>query len=122
MATQIDLAKFVAMLKTKRGERGLREVAQEIGEISASTLSRLENGKIPDMDTFLRVCDWMKIDPSQFLVRTEVGNPTTSTPEIIEAHLRADKNLDEATAEAIAEMVRAVYRLNRRNKESDDHS
>lgn len=116
MATQIDLAKFIAMLKTKRGERGLREVAQEIGEISASTLSRLENGKIPDMDTFLRVCDWMKIDPSQFLIRTEVGNPTTSTPEIIEAHLRADINLDEATAEAIAEMVRTVYRLNQQNK------
>lgn len=119
MTTQIDLAAFIAMIKTKRGERGLREIAQEIGEISASTLSRIENGKSPEMDVFLRICDWMKVNPAIFLSSSEENTVQLNTPEVIEAHLRADRNLDEATAEAIAQMVRTAYELNRRNKPED---
>lgn len=120
MKTQIDLSSFIAMFKTKRGERGLREIAQEIGEISASTLSRLENGKAPEMEVFLRICDWMQIDPSTFLTTSAREEQEVNTPEIIEAHLRADKNLDEATAEAIAQMVRTAYELNRRRKQDGE--
>jgi transcriptional regulator with XRE-family HTH domain len=116
MTTKIDLEAFIAMFKTKRGDRGLREVAGEIGDISASTLSRIENGKSPEMEVFLRLCDWMGVDPAAFLTRSEESHVELNTPEVIEAHLRADKNLDEATAEAIAQMVRTAYELNRRNK------
>jgi transcriptional regulator with XRE-family HTH domain len=121
MKTQIDIRAFVAMLKTKRGERGLREVAQAMGEISASTLSRIENGKPPEMDVFLRICDWMQVDPATFLTRADEDAPKMNTPEVIEAHLRADKNLDEATAEAIAQMVRTAYELNRKRYQSTDN-
>jgi hypothetical protein len=38
--------------------------------------------------------------------------------EVIEAHLRADKNLDETSAEAIAKMLRAAYNVNRRDKDA----
>lgn len=106
---------FTALLKAKRADKSLRETAREIGEISASTLSRIENGKVPDMETFLSLCDWMGVEPEQFLKKEDgeqYVEPTT--PEIIEAHLRADKNLDQTTAKAIAEMVRAAYQLNRR--------
>lgn len=115
MASYLDMSAFTAMLKAKRASNSLREAAKEIGEISASTLSRIENGKVPDMESYLRLCDWIGADPDQFLKRAkeeETAEPTT--PEIIEAHLRADKNLDETTAKAIAEMVRTAYHLNRR--------
>jgi hypothetical protein len=38
--------------------------------------------------------------------------------EIIEAHVRADKNLDEESSEAIAKMLRAAYNVNRRENDA----
>ena len=63
--------KLSAMIRKQRGERGLREVAQEIGEINASTLSRIEHGNLPDLATFLRICRWLGVSPDEF----------TSTPD-----------------------------------------
>lgn len=120
MATQIDMETFVARLRAKRGDRGLREIAEEIGELSASTLSRIENGKVPDLDIFLRLCDWIGTSPDDFLISSsDKQNISPNTLEIIEAHLRADKNLDEKTAKAIAEMVKSAYQLNRRDTHAD---
>lgn len=121
MTSYLDLDRFVAMLKTKRGRQGLRETAKAIGDVSASTLSRIENGKVPDLDIFLQICDWMGVSPDEFMRSDEETTVETSTPEIIEAHLRADKNLDERTAEAIAEMVRAAYNLNKRSNSDVDN-
>src|SRR4051812_22524621 len=101
MANQLDMNTFMAYLKARRGSLGLRDAADQIGDISASTLSRIENGKLPDMDVFLRLCDWMGIAPSTFLLEGDEA-PRSETPEVIEAHLRADKEIDEGTAEAIA--------------------
>jgi len=39
----------------RRGDRGIRAVAEEIG-ISPATLSRVERGKLPDLDTFGKMC------------------------------------------------------------------
>lgn len=35
--------------------------------------------------------------------------PTESTPNIVEAHLRADRNLKPETAKALAELFRVAY-------------
>lgn len=114
MGTSIDMTAFIARLKAHRGDLGLREAAQQIGIVSASTLSRIENGKIPDMDVYLRLCDWMGVEPQIFFTYDHDDKVDTDTPEAIEALLRADKDLDETTAEAIAKMVESAYRLNRR--------
>jgi transcriptional regulator with XRE-family HTH domain len=53
-------------IKEKRGDRGLREVANEIG-ISHATLSRIENGKLPDIETFKKICEWLNVDPGVML-------------------------------------------------------
>src|SRR5205807_2108861 len=45
------------ILKTRRSSRGLREVALEIG-IGPATLMRVENGHVPDVTTFGKVCKW----------------------------------------------------------------
>src|SRR5438552_13334027 len=62
----IDFQKFSAMLKTKRGGRGLRVVADEISGVSASTLSRIEQGNIPDLETFMRICKWLGVSAEDF--------------------------------------------------------
>jgi transcriptional regulator with XRE-family HTH domain len=112
MASYLDMDKLSAMVRTKRGTRGLRETAQEVGAVSASTLSRVENGKAPDMDTFLLLCDWLDVPPTEFFGDTErPGGPVElGAPESIEIQLRSDKNLDPATANALSALVRAAYR------------
>jgi transcriptional regulator with XRE-family HTH domain len=121
MKSQVSLEKLAVLIRAKRGSRGLREVAEEIGEVSASTLSRIETGKTPDLDTFLRLCDWLGIQPNDLVASQMAGRPLVdskqlpvpgdmSTPGIVEAHLRADKELDPETAEALSQMIRAAYK------------
>lgn len=107
MSSQLDTEKLASMLKAKRGSLGLRGLAEEIGGVSASTLSRIEQGKLPDVDTFLRVCDWLEVSP-EFFSKNKKEEYTTG--EKIVAHLRADKNLSQDTAEAIIHMIKMAYK------------
>jgi UDP-N-acetylglucosamine 1-carboxyvinyltransferase len=67
MGSMLDTQQLAMLLKAKRGERGLRDIAREIGNVSPATLSRLENGKMLDVETFLHVCDWLAVNPQQFI-------------------------------------------------------
>src|SRR5688572_6919583 len=100
-SNEFDLPKLAAMLRTKRGDKGLRVVAEEIGNVSASTLSRIEQGNVPDLDTFARICRWLDVPPSEFMrrSRTDQGksHACDSTPDFIEAHLRAERILPPDT-------------------------
>lgn len=118
MATNINIRELSAMVRAKRAKRGLRMVAEEIGNISASTLSRVEQGKIPDLDTFIRLCRWLGVSPEQFTTDTEsrtnaVFDNVPPEPDmrrdLITAHLRADRTLDPETAEALVTMIRLAY-------------
>ncbi|MBK8945439.1 MAG: helix-turn-helix transcriptional regulator [Ignavibacteriae bacterium] len=106
MSSQLDTEKLATMLKTKRGTLGLRGLAYEIGGVSASTLSRIEQGKLPDIDTFLKVCEWLEVSPD-FFSKNKKGD--YNTKEKVVAHLRADKNLSQETAEAIIHMIKMAY-------------
>ena len=111
MSSEIDIQELARMIRTKRGKRGLRAVAQaitqEVGEVSASTLSRVEQGKIPDLDTFIKLCKWLDVSADHFTI--EDKNSEESTPQIITAHLRADRTLDPQTAEALVTMIEMAY-------------
>jgi len=112
---EINIYKLAALVRAKRGKRGLRETANEIGRVSVSTLSRIEQGKIPDLGTFLRLCHWLNVSPEQFVpeaVRVDPHEPapTISTPDMIVAHLRADRTLDPHTSEALSTMIRLAYK------------
>jgi hypothetical protein len=59
--------------------------------------------------------------PEQFTSEGQLGNPqtpapTASTPEIIVAHLRADRTLDPHTAEALSTMIRLAYEAAKQGK------
>lgn len=94
----------------------LRDVADEIG-VSASTLSRIENGTgKPDADNIARITRWLDM-PVDRVMSNRQGNdvepvvyyPHEATPEIVEAHLRADRNLSPETAKALSELFRVAY-------------
>jgi UDP-N-acetylglucosamine 1-carboxyvinyltransferase len=67
MTSMLDTEQLATLLKAQRGTRGLREIAQEIGNVSPATLSRIENGKMLDVETFLAICDWLELSPQQFI-------------------------------------------------------
>jgi len=99
-------------------ELSLRDVADQTN-VSASTLSRIENGTgKPDADNIARLTSWLDMPLELILTgrRTDSDDakavvyfPSESTPEIVEAHLRADRNLTRETADALSELFRVAY-------------
>ena len=100
-----DLAKLLRNRRATKG-LGLRAAADEVG-VSFNTLARVERGHIPDIETFSRIARWVGRSPAEFLERGSITSD--STPELIEAHLRADPALSSAAAEAIAGLVKELY-------------
>jgi len=95
--------------KLARENLKLREAAATAG-VSAATLSRVINGKIPDTITFAALVRWLGVSADRFIDRDGQGLATQATgADAIEAHLRADRTLPPATAKAIAALVRAAY-------------
>jgi len=92
-------------LMEKREGRGIREVAHEIG-VSPATLSRVERGHLPDLETFGKVCKWLKLDPSEVL---GVKSVAVATPKVA-VHFRKDRALSPETAQALAKMILAAQR------------
>lgn len=95
----------------------LRDVANKTG-VSASTLSRIENGTgKPDVENIALLTAWLDVPMERILrdhgtreeAKAVVYYPRESTPEIVEAHLRADRNLTSDTAAALAELFRVAY-------------
>jgi|ERR1051326_1094934 transcriptional regulator with XRE-family HTH domain len=116
MSSRAALAHISALIKAKRREDeiGLREAAQLSG-VSASTLSRLERGaatSLPDSGTLTKLANWLEVTLSSLLSDKEkavASQPQLSTPEVVEVHLRAAKELSPETAKALAEMFKTLY-------------
>ncbi|HEV2763514.1 MAG TPA: helix-turn-helix transcriptional regulator [Pyrinomonadaceae bacterium] len=107
-------------IRRKREEAGLslRDVADETG-VSASTLSRIENGTgKPDADNIARLTAWLNMPMERIMGGRQLDGdeskpvvyfPQEATPDIVEAHLRADRNLTPETAKALSELFRVAY-------------
>ena len=87
----------------------------EQAEVSASTLTRIAQGKRPDVDTLAALCRWSGLSADDFIGYGEVVARPEPLAEIV-AHLRADKNLQPEGAKAIEVMIRAAYDQFRRER------
>ena len=105
MSTKVTLETLGPVLKEHRGGRGLREVAEEIG-VSAATLSRIESGKQPDIETFAKLCRWLGIDGGEVLGCSEQKESYITRS----AHFRAAKTLKPDTAHHLGELILAIHR------------
>ena len=107
---RLTLQNLGTEVKKKRGNRGLRETAREIGT-SAPTLSRLESGKMPDLQTFSKLCRWLEVDPGEILNVTP-QRLEEAADMIASAHLKAKREISPATARAFTNLiVKAQQRL-----------
>lgn len=118
--TMVNTEELGRAIRRKRESQGLslRDVADET-TVSASTLSRIENGTgKPDADNIARLTKWLDVPMERILgghpADSDAAKPVVyfaheSTPEIVEAHLRADRNLTPETAAALSELFRVAY-------------
>jgi transcriptional regulator with XRE-family HTH domain len=93
------------LLAKKRGDRGIRAVAKEVG-VSPSTLSRVENGHLPDLENYRKICKWLGVEPTAI-----VGDSGGGTrPSLARAHFKKDGAIKQETAAALAELILAAQR------------
>lgn len=110
MASTLNTDLLASMLKSKRGNKGLRAISAEIGNVSISTLSRIEQGKIPNVDTFIKICSWLDASPNSFVLSADRHqDKLVSNKEVVIAHLRAEKELDADTVDMIVKLVNLAY-------------
>lgn len=83
----------------KRSNKGVREAAKEIG-ISPATLSRVENEKVPDLETFGKICRWLGDDPSIYL-----GLPQQNSASQVRVHFKKESAISSDTAKALSQMI-----------------
>jgi transcriptional regulator with XRE-family HTH domain len=103
--TPSDLGRLLRDRRTQ-DRISLRQAAEELG-VSFNSLARIEKGHIPDVATFQRVAEWIGIAPSQFF--GPGSQRSSSTPDAVAAHLKADPALSEDAAEQIASIVSQLY-------------
>jgi len=93
------------LLAAKRGTRGVRAAALDVG-VSPATFSRVENGHMPDLETFAKLCKWLQRDPRDFLgfesERTEPDRPAAVV------HFKKKKTVSMETAKALGELILAA--------------
>jgi transcriptional regulator with XRE-family HTH domain len=110
---QVQLDEFGELIKRKRQAEKLtlRDAETQLDRaITASSLSRIEHGAVPDARNVPRLAHWLGI-PLEQVVWPETGEEVKAvdTPSAVEVHLRADRNLDPKVAQALADMFRKLY-------------
>lgn len=104
-----DSAAFYSALDAERRGRSLtwKQVAAGSG-VSASTLTRMAQGKRPDVDGLAALAAWSGLDADDF-VRSEEERPVSEPLAKITTYLRSDRNLTPEAAEALDELIKATY-------------
>lgn len=115
----LDIQSLARLTRNKRGNNGLRATAQECC-ISASTLSRVEREQVPDISSFLALCDWLEVSPARLFKnsvdqqqgeRSPDDELTLSKADTLALRVRADSRLDPATANVLATLIKAAYKI-----------
>lgn len=99
----MDIAALAEQIAAKRKNVGVRATARDVG-ISPATLSRVENGHIPDIETFEKLCQWLGASPAAFLAAPAAA-PTASV------HFRKKATTKKETAEALGSLILAVQAM-----------
>ncbi|WOF43881.1 helix-turn-helix domain-containing protein [Sphingopyxis indica] len=108
MAERFDNEAFYAALNATRLSRQLtwKDVAEQAG-ISASTLTRIGQGKRPDIDGLAALLQWSGLKAETFIRDGEIAEAEPLAR--VTALLRADPNLSPENAKVLEDIVAATY-------------
>lgn len=109
----VDVRDLGQLLHERRSaaNKTLRQVMDEMNKaLTASTLQRIEKGAVPEPKNVPVIASWLGIPTEMIRWPGGLDSPEPSTvPDIVEVHLRADKNLGHEQAMALSEMFRTLY-------------
>lgn len=107
---QFDVDALSAALDAERIARGLnwKDVSAESG-VSASTLTRLSQGKRPDVDSLTALTHWLGLSADRFMGVPQMGFGGASPLAQISTIIRDDPNLNKDAATALDELVKSTY-------------
>lgn len=116
-----DAEAFYDALDAERQAKNLtwKQVAAQSG-VSASTLTRMAQGRRPDVDSLAALLTWSGLSANDFIRdeadvdggQTEEGVERERGPEplaMISTYLRGDKHLTPESAKALDELIKAMY-------------
>lgn len=111
-----DASAFFSALDAQRAAQRLtwKDVAAQSG-VSASTLTRMAQGRRPDVDSLAALVAWSGLIADDFIRVSETDKIQPEALAVISTHLRADKNLTEEGAIALEELIKATYQRLRRD-------
>lgn len=104
-----DAEGFYAALDDQRLSKGVhwKQVAEESG-VSASTLTRMAQGRRPDVDSLAALVKWSGLSADDFIVDGE-ETATVSPLTNVAAQFRRDMNLSAEGKRAIEATLKALY-------------
>jgi transcriptional regulator with XRE-family HTH domain len=105
-----DAQGFYAALDAERQARKLnwKQVAAESG-VGASTLTRMAQGKRPDVDGLAALGVWSGLNVDDFVRADEEQKVDAEPLAMISTYLRGDRNLTPEAATALEELIKATY-------------
>ena len=106
MSESASLKALGGLVARKRGKVGIRATARAIG-LSPATLSRVENGQLPDLANFTKLCQWLDLDPARVLGfdPADLNRPTVAV------HFRIEPTITVETAVALQDLILAAQRM-----------
>jgi len=113
----IQLGALIAALDAERRARGIswRQLAQE-AKVSPSTLTRMQQGKSPDVNTFSALTSWLDM-PAEHFYSTRPAHPPREDPmAVVSTLLRGKKKMGPKALSALQELVNAAVKLSKELK------
>lgn len=104
-----DVSAFYEALDAGRQARHLnwKQVAAQSG-VNASTLTRMAQGRRPDLDGLAALAAWSGL-PTDDFIRTEEDRPQPEALAQITTFLRSDRNLSSEAATALDQLIKVTY-------------
>lgn len=110
---RVNVEALVAALDAQRKEKGLswRKLAQQ-ADVQPSTLTRMNQGKKPDVNTLSKLVSWLGMSTEEFIDKGTSGAKTT--PEamaVASVLLRGRRKMSNEALKALEELVQAAKKL-----------
>lgn len=114
---QFDVEAFYAALDSQRQSKRLnwKQVAEESG-VSASTLTRIAQGRRPDVDSMATLLAWSGLKADSFIKREQDTLIECEPLAQVTGYLRADPHLTPEAASAMEAIIKAAYEKLRKDK------
>lgn len=114
---RLDVASLVAALNAQREARGIswRKLATEAG-VNPSSLTRMQQGKLPDVNTFTALTHWLRMPAEEFMTGSTEGRAKPHPLAVASTLLRGKREMTPEALKALDELVQAAFKLSKELK------